>query len=92
MTDPREPFETDTPVEGLTSTDLDDARMAERGSADLETGVGETGAAEGSGDTADLDVATADADVPPAIEDGDPATLAAESEAAESDAATSDGP
>ena len=36
MTDPREPFETDTPVEGLTATDLDDARLDERGSAGLE--------------------------------------------------------
>ena len=54
MTDPREPFETDSPVEGTTATDLDDARVDERGSADVETGAGETGAAEGSSDTADL--------------------------------------
>ena len=55
MTDPREPFETDSAVEGGTATDLDDARFDERGAADLETGAGETGAAEGSSDTADLD-------------------------------------
>ena len=51
MTDPREPFETDSPVEGA-ATDLDDARMDEPGAADLETGAGETGAAESSSDTA----------------------------------------
>jgi hypothetical protein len=54
VTDPREPFETDSPVEAATATDLDDARFDERGTADLETGAGETGAAEGSTDTADL--------------------------------------
>ena len=80
MTDPREPFETDTPVEGLTSTDLDDAVAEERGTADLETGAGETGAAEGSGDTADLGagIAIADgeiADEAPEIESGDPQSL-----------------
>ena len=57
MTDPREPFETDSPVEGdaisQPATDLDDARLAVDGSADLETGAGETGAAEGSTDTVD---------------------------------------
>ena len=83
MTDPREPFETDTPVEGLTSTDLDDAVAEERGTADLETGAGETGAAEGSGDTADLGagIAIADgeiADEAPEIESGDPQSLVAD--------------
>jgi transcription termination/antitermination factor NusG len=83
VTDPREPFETDTPVEGLTSTDLDDAVAEERGTADLETGAGETGAAEGSGDTADLGagIAIADgeiADEAPEIESGDPQSLVAD--------------
>jgi transcriptional antiterminator NusG len=78
VTDPREPFETDTAVEGLTATDLDDARLDERGSADLDTGGGETGAAEASSDTADLDTATEVADVVPDIESGDPDTLAAD--------------
>ena len=54
VTDPREPFETDSAVEGRTATDLDDARFEQRGTVDLETGAGETGAAEGSSDTADL--------------------------------------
>ncbi len=77
MTDPREPFETDSPVDTTTAaTDLDDVRMDVRGSADLETGAGETGGAETSSDTADLGVATEVADEPPAIESGDPATLA----------------
>jgi transcription termination/antitermination factor NusG len=75
VTDPREPFETDSPVEGLTSTDLDDARLDERGSADLETGAGETGGAEGSSDTTDLDTASEVADVAPEIEGGDPQSL-----------------
>ena len=78
MTDPREPFETDTPVEGAaaaTATDLDDAAFEERGSADIETGAGETGAAEGSSDTADLDTDTEVADVAPEIEGGDPESL-----------------
>jgi transcriptional antiterminator NusG len=80
VTDPREPFETDTPVEGLTSTDLDDAVAEQRGTADLETGAGETGAAEGSSDTADLGagIAIADgeiADEAPEIESGDPQSL-----------------
>ena len=57
MTDPREPFGTATPVDGATATDLDDAAFEQRGSADLETGAGETGAAEGSTDTTDLDTA-----------------------------------
>jgi transcription termination/antitermination protein NusG len=75
VTDPREPFETDSPVEGLTATDLDDARLDERGTADLDTGAGETGAAEASSDTAGLDTATDVADVTPEIEDGDPQSL-----------------
>jgi transcription termination/antitermination factor NusG len=80
VTDPREPFETDSPVEGATATDLDDARLDERGSADLETGAGETGAAEGSSDTADLAAGAAIsqdevADVTPEIEGGDPDSL-----------------
>ncbi|MCW2508295.1 MAG: nusG [Modestobacter sp.] len=54
MTDPRESFETDSSVEAATATDLDDARFDERGAADIETGVGEIGAAEGSSDTAGL--------------------------------------
>lgn len=75
MTDPREPFETDTAVEG---TDLDDARFEERGTADVETGAGEVGAAEGSSDTAGLDLESEVADVTPEIESGDPDTLAAD--------------
>jgi transcriptional antiterminator NusG len=82
VTDPREPFETDSPVEGdgtsQLATDLDDARMDERGTADLETGAGETGAAEASSDTADLDTATEVADVTPEIETGDPDSLASD--------------
>jgi transcription termination/antitermination factor NusG len=78
VTDPREPFETDSPVEGLTATDLDDSRLEERGSVDLDTGADETGAAEASSDTADLDTATDVADVVPEIEDGDPASLASD--------------
>ncbi|MCW2617674.1 MAG: nusG [Modestobacter sp.] len=68
MTDPREPFETDSAVEAI---DLDDARADVRGSADLETGAGETGSAEGSSDTADQDTATEVADVTPEVESGD---------------------
>jgi transcription termination/antitermination factor NusG len=75
VTDPREPFETDSAVEGI---DLDDARFEERGTADVETGAGETGAAEGSSDTAALDLDTEVADVTPEIESGDPDTLAAD--------------
>ncbi|RBY91586.1 transcription termination/antitermination protein NusG [Blastococcus sp. TBT05-19] len=75
MTDPREPFETDSAVEG---TDLDDARFDVRGSADVETGTGETGAAEGSSDTADLQTDTEVADVVPEVEDGDTASLASD--------------
>ncbi len=67
MTDPREPFETDSAVEGI---DLDDARADVRGSVDLETGAGETGSAEGSGDTADQDTASGVADVTPVVETG----------------------
>jgi transcription termination/antitermination factor NusG len=90
VTDPREPFETDSPVEGLTATDLDDSRLDERGTADLETGAGETGAAEASSDTADLDTATEVADVTPEIEAGDPDSLASDPLAAP--AADSDQP
>jgi transcription termination/antitermination factor NusG len=75
VTDPREPFETDSPVEGATATDLDDARFDERGAADIETGAGVTGAAEGSSDTADQDSGTGVADVTPEIESGDPDSL-----------------
>jgi transcription termination/antitermination factor NusG len=76
VTDPREPFETATPVEGATATDLDDARVEQRGTADIETGAGETGAAEGSTDTADLAagalISDGEAsDVTPEIEGGD---------------------
>jgi transcription termination/antitermination factor NusG len=74
VTDPREPFETDT-VDGASAIDLDDARFDERGAADVETGAGETGAAEGSSDTADLDTATEVADVVPEVESGDPQSL-----------------
>jgi transcription termination/antitermination factor NusG len=75
VTDPREPFETDSPVEVATATDLDDARLDVRGAADLETGAGETGAAEGSSDTTDLDTDTEVSDVPPTVEEGDPRSL-----------------
>jgi transcriptional antiterminator NusG len=75
VTDPREPFETDSDVE---ATDLDDARADERGSADLETGAGETGSAEGSSDTADQDTATEVADVTPEVESGDEDSLVAD--------------
>jgi transcription termination/antitermination factor NusG len=68
VTDPREPFDTDSAVEGI---DLDDARFDVRGSADLETGAGEPGAAEGSTDTSDLDALTGVADATPEVEDGD---------------------
>jgi transcriptional antiterminator NusG len=67
VTDPREPFETDSAVP---ATDLDDARADVRGTADLETGAGEEGAAEGSTDTAGLDTATELSDVTPAVESG----------------------
>jgi transcription termination/antitermination factor NusG len=78
VTDPREPFETDSPVEGGAATDLDDARLDEPGAADLDTGAGETGSAEASSDTADLDTATEVADVVPEIEDGDTDALASD--------------
>ncbi|MGY1708009.1 transcription termination/antitermination protein NusG [Geodermatophilus sp. SYSU D00758] len=72
MTDPREPFDTDSAVE---ATDLDDARFDLRGTADVETGVGEAGAAEGSTETAGLDADTGVADVAPEVEAGDPDSL-----------------
>jgi transcription termination/antitermination factor NusG len=72
VTDPREPFDTDSAVEGI---DLDDARFDVRGSADLETGAGEPGAAEGSTDTSDLDALTGVADATPEVEDGDADSL-----------------
>ena len=72
MTDPREPFETDSAVPSI---DLDDARVDEFGSVDLETGAGETGAAEGSIDTVDQDTASEVADVTPEIESGDEESL-----------------
>jgi transcription termination/antitermination factor NusG len=83
VTDPREPFDTDSAVPG---TDLDDARFDVRGSVDLETGAGETGAAEGSVDTADQAIdddaeivpGTEVADATPEIEEGDPDTLASD--------------
>jgi transcription termination/antitermination factor NusG len=75
VTDPREPFETATPVEGVTSTDLDDARMEQRGTTDVETGAGETGAAEGSIDTAGLDTESEVSDVTPEIEGGNTDSL-----------------
>ena len=78
MTDPREPFDTDTAVP---ATDLDDARFDVRGSADIETGAGEPGSAESSVDTADLAAGAliADgevADVTPEVEGGNPDSLA----------------
>ncbi|WP_448610271.1 transcription termination/antitermination protein NusG [Geodermatophilus sp. URMC 60] len=72
MTDPREPFETDSAVE---ATDLDDARFDVRGTSDVETGAGEIGAAEGSVDTADQDALTGVADVAPGVKSGDPDSL-----------------
>ncbi|MBW8767092.1 MAG: transcription termination/antitermination protein NusG, partial [Geodermatophilales bacterium] len=80
MTDPREPFETDSAVP---DTDLDDARFDVRGTADVETGAGEPGAAEGSSDTADLAAGAliSDgevADVTPEVESGDPDSLASD--------------
>jgi hypothetical protein len=75
VTDPREPFETQSTVEGVSAIDLDDARFDERGAVDVETGAGRIGAAEGSGDTADQDTATDVADVAPEIEDGNPQSL-----------------
>jgi transcriptional antiterminator NusG len=75
VTDPREPFDTDSAVE---ATDLDDARFDVRGTADIETGRDEPGSAEGSLDTADLDTATETADVVPEVESGDADTLASD--------------
>jgi transcriptional antiterminator NusG len=75
VTDPREPFDTDSAVE---ATDLDDPQADVRGSVDLETGAGEVGAAEGSSDTADLDTATDVADQTPEIESGAPDSLASD--------------
>ena len=75
MTEPREPFEADSAVPSI---DLDDARADEFGSVDLETGAGETGAAEGSVDTVDQDPATEVADEVPDVESGDPDTLASD--------------
>ena len=75
MSNPGEPNEADSTVDGVSAIDLDDARFDERGSADVETGAGETGAAEGSSDTADLDTATDVADVVPEVEGGDPQSL-----------------
>ncbi|MGY1621744.1 transcription termination/antitermination protein NusG [Geodermatophilus sp. SYSU D00965] len=72
MTDPREPFDTDSAVEGI---DLDDARFDVRGAADVETGAGEPGAAEGSSDTADQDALTGVADAAPEVESGDADSL-----------------
>ncbi|MGR6966105.1 transcription termination/antitermination protein NusG [Geodermatophilus sp. URMC 61] len=72
MTDPRQPFETDSAV---AASALDDARFDVRGTADVETGAGETGAAEGSVDTADQDALTGVADVAPDVESGDPDSL-----------------
>nr|WP_239520952.1 transcription termination/antitermination protein NusG [Blastococcus saxobsidens] len=65
---------------------MDDARFDERGTADVETGAGETGAAEGSSDTTDLaidddaELAPGDevADATPEIETGDPDTMASD--------------
>jgi transcriptional antiterminator NusG len=80
VTDPREPFDTDSAVE---ATDLDDARFDVRGTADLETGAAEPGAAEGSTDTADLAAGAliSDgevADVTPDVESGNPDSIAAD--------------
>jgi len=75
VTDPREPFDTDSDVEAI---DLDDARFDVRGTADVETGAGETGAAEGSVDTADQDALTGVADAVPDAESGEPDSLASD--------------
>jgi transcription termination/antitermination factor NusG len=75
VTDPREPFETDSPVEAATATDLDDSRFDQRGAVDLETGAGEPGSAEGSSDTTDLDTDTEVSDVAPEVESGDTDSL-----------------
>ncbi|MDP9392453.1 MAG: transcription termination/antitermination protein NusG [Actinomycetota bacterium] len=95
MTDPREPFETQSTAEGVSAIDLDDARFDERGAVDVETGAGEVGAAEGSSETAGLaagvlisDGETADA--APEVEGGDPDSLVTDPLAAP--AANSDSP
>ena len=88
MTDPREPFETDSAVEGI---DLDDARFDVRGAADVETGAGEAGAAEGSVDTADQDALTGVADVAPDVESGDPDSLTTDPLAAPAESSDLDG-
>jgi transcriptional antiterminator NusG len=88
VTDPREPFETDSAVP---ATDLDDARFDVRGTTDLETGAGETGAAEGSVDTADQDTLTGVADVAPDVESGDPDSLATDPLAAPAESSDLDG-
>jgi transcriptional antiterminator NusG len=75
VTDPREPFETDSAVD---VTDLDDARFDVRGTTDVETGAGETGAAEGSVDTTHQDALTGVADAAPDVESGDPDSLASD--------------
>ena len=78
MTDPREPFETDSAVPG---TDLDDARFDVRGTVDIDSDAGEPGSAESSTDTTDLaqgaeEVADGElADASPEIESGDPDSL-----------------
>ena len=89
MTDPREPFETDSAVEG---TDLDDARFDVRGSVDIDTDAGEPGTAESSSDTADLDTATEVADVTPEVETGDPDSLVSDPLAAPAPSSDDDGP
>ena len=85
MTDPREPFETDSPVEGGAATDLDDSRLGEPGAVDLDIDADATGSAEASSDTTDLaidddaDIADGEvADATPEIESGDPDTLASD--------------
>ncbi len=88
MTDPREPFETDSAVP---ATDLDDARFDVRGTVDVETGAGETGAAEGSVDTTDQDALTGVADVAPDVESGDPDSLATDPLAAPAESSDLDG-
>jgi transcription termination/antitermination factor NusG len=91
VTDPREPFETDSAVE---ATDLDDPRADVRGSVDLETGADQIGAAEGSSDTTDLDTESEVADETPEIESGDPDSLVTDplvAPAPAHDAVTADG-
>jgi transcriptional antiterminator NusG len=88
VTDPREPFETDSAVEG---TDLDDARFDVRGSVDVDTDAGEPGTAESSSDTADLDTATEVADVTPEVESGDPDSLVSDPLAAPAPSSDDDG-